>query len=263
MAAVPVTDTEGYTSYIGWGARHTFRNSSGIPYVLVASDVGASRTLYMYKGDGTSPTDFTPADSITGLSDVACADVAGAIDSSDVIHIAYYDQYDKDTPLLYATFRADGTNDDFNESGTTLVADIGEAPTAGSLYVAVAVDSSDVPHIAYNEYPKISGTATYTVDYINKVGGSWNSAVDVEHTQGADIKRIDICIDADDKPCITYWNATDSDVGTAIGNANNATSFTLHDVAGYANTVSPLTNIRFKFTTVNIDDGKILMFGLN
>lgn len=34
-------------------------------------------------------------------------------------------------------------------------------------------------------------------------------------------------------------------------------------MAGYANTTSALTNIRFKMGSGNIDDGKILMFGLN
>jgi len=33
--------------------------------------------------------------------------------------------------------------------------------------------------------------------------------------------------------------------------------------AGYANTTSALTNIRFQFDSGNIDDGKILMFGLD
>ena len=32
---------------------------------------------------------------------------------------------------------------------------------------------------------------------------------------------------------------------------------------GYANTTSALTNIKFNFASGNIDDGKILMFGLN
>jgi len=32
---------------------------------------------------------------------------------------------------------------------------------------------------------------------------------------------------------------------------------------GYANTTSPLTNIRFKFDSGNIDSGTILMYGLN
>ena len=34
-------------------------------------------------------------------------------------------------------------------------------------------------------------------------------------------------------------------------------------VAGYANTTSALTNIQFTFASGNIDDGKILMFGIN
>jgi len=34
-------------------------------------------------------------------------------------------------------------------------------------------------------------------------------------------------------------------------------------VAGYANTTSALTNIKFQMSSGNIDDGKILMFGLN
>jgi hypothetical protein len=34
-------------------------------------------------------------------------------------------------------------------------------------------------------------------------------------------------------------------------------------VGGYANTVSPLTNIRFKMSSGNIDSGTILMYGIN
>ena len=34
-------------------------------------------------------------------------------------------------------------------------------------------------------------------------------------------------------------------------------------VAGYANTTSALTNIKFQMSSGNIDDGKILMFGIN
>ena len=34
-------------------------------------------------------------------------------------------------------------------------------------------------------------------------------------------------------------------------------------MAGYANTTSALTNIKFQMSSGNIDDGKILMFGLN
>jgi len=33
--------------------------------------------------------------------------------------------------------------------------------------------------------------------------------------------------------------------------------------AGYFNTTSALTNIKFQMSSGNIDDGKILMFGIN
>jgi len=36
-----------------------------------------------------------------------------------------------------------------------------------------------------------------------------------------------------------------------------------HYTAGYANTTDDLTNIKFQMSSGNIDDGKILMFGLN
>jgi hypothetical protein len=48
--------------------------------------------------------------------------------------------------------------------------------------------------------------------------------------------------------------------GNHTSNANISTN---GFIAGYANTTSALTNIRFKASSGNIDDGKILMFGLN
>lgn len=40
--------------------------------------------------------------------------------------------------------------------------------------------------------------------------------------------------------------------------------FSVNDkIGGYANTVSPITNIRFKLSSGNIDAGKILMYGIN
>lgn len=43
------------------------------------------------------------------------------------------------------------------------------------------------------------------------------------------------------------------------GNAYSVSPF----IAGYANTTSALTNIKFQMSSGNIDDGKILMFGLD
>ena len=50
----------------------------------------------------------------------------------------------------------------------------------------------------------------------------------------------------------------------ARGNGFNTTPTSIEfNIAGYANTVSPLTNIIFRMSSGNIDDGKILMFGVN
>ena len=50
---------------------------------------------------------------------------------------------------------------------------------------------------------------------------------------------------------------------TMSNNYNHGSLSVNQPTAGYCNTTSPLTNIRFKFSSGNIDDGKILMFGLN
>ena len=48
-----------------------------------------------------------------------------------------------------------------------------------------------------------------------------------------------------------------------VNTAHNA-NYTRNDyTGGYANTVLPLTNIRFKMSSGNIDSGTILMYGLN
>ena len=50
----------------------------------------------------------------------------------------------------------------------------------------------------------------------------------------------------------------------ARNNAVNPNDYQVETyTAGYCNTVSPLTNIIFRMSSGNIDDGKILMFGLN
>jgi hypothetical protein len=50
----------------------------------------------------------------------------------------------------------------------------------------------------------------------------------------------------------------------ATGEQNAANDFSHNGfIAGYANTTSALTNIKFQMSSGNIDDGKILMFGLN
>ena len=157
--------------------------------------------------------------------------VSAAIDSSDIIHIAYMSDAGKASPLLYATFRADGVNDDWLTTDVSLVADVGEDPTAiTNLYTAIAIDSADKPHIAFTRRLKLGGTLTFILSYINKTSGSWGTVYDVEATQGKDIANCYLTIDYSDLPVVAYLNSTDGDIGAAIGNGNNATSYTINDV---------------------------------
>ena len=61
--------------------------------------------------------------------------------------------------------------------------------------------------------------------------------------------------------------SSDTYVKHWISRGNNMTYDFFYSVdtltAGYANTTSALTNIKFQMSSGNIDDGKILMFGLN
>ena len=155
--------------------------------------------------------------------------VSAAIDSDDVIHIAYMSDAGKASPLLYATFRADGINDDWLTTDVSLVADIGEDPTAiTNLFTAIAIDSSDVPHIVFNRYLKIGGASTFVLSYINKVGGTWGTVYDIHYVQSAHCYFPDLSIDYDDKPAVTF--IATSACRVAIGNVNNATLFTTHSV---------------------------------
>ena len=54
---------------------------------------------------------------------------------------------------------------------------------------------------------------------------------------------------------VKHFLGTTSDTNKDIAILNNF-------VAGYANTTSPLTNIKFQMDTGNIDDGTILMYGI-
>jgi len=65
---------------------------------------------------------------------------------------------------------------------------------------------------------------------------------------------------------ILYNPSSSTFVKHFIGNSNfyNHGDYTVNTyIAGYANTTSALTNIKFQFDSGNIDDGKILLFGLN
>jgi len=51
-------------------------------------------------------------------------------------------------------------------------------------------------------------------------------------------------------------------IGRMTSHSSSNYTYDLY-TAGYANTTSALTNIKFEMSSGNIDDGKILMFGVN
>ena len=113
MAAVNITNDANTIKQVN-GQRQVFRNSAGIPYVLV-ENVDDS-TIDIYKGNSTTPTSFALQDD-AGASHPDDAGIygspSGVIDSSDIIHIVYMEDDDATSACRYVQFRADGTNDDF------------------------------------------------------------------------------------------------------------------------------------------------------
>ena len=203
--------------------RVSVRTSSGIPYVVQWTSGG---DIQVFKGNGTNPTSFSEQDSSNKPSTSGYGAVSCAIDSSDIIHIAYMYDNAKYSELRYVTFI---TSSDSFSGNTTVISDLGEDPTTvTNLYSSIAIDSSDVPHIAYVGVEKNAGTIGQVVNYVNKVGGSWNSSVEVEgQTDNLDCIAPDIAIDADDVPVIGYLGSSSSYARFAFGSGNNATSFTL------------------------------------
>lgn len=234
--AFNVTSASGDNFALRNGRGQIVRNSSGIPYLVLNCDPDTDSVfeeIQVWKGNAASPTSFSEVDGSGGNkpSGTDIRGVSAAIDSNDYIHISWLDDQGKSSPLKYIRFRADGTNDDWFEAEATVVSDIGEDPTATSLNTAIAVDSNDVPHIVYNEYPKIGGTATYVGMYVNKTSGTWQTPIQLYYNQGNDVQAVDICIDYDNYPYIAFVPLAGTKYAyTAIGNANNATSFTSQNV---------------------------------
>ena len=219
MASVPVTSAN-TNSQLG-GARVNLRNSAGIPYVIVLDETNGA--IQVWKGNSTTPTAFTEQDSASNPQNTRYVAPSACIDSTDIIHIAYYDENGKTSALRYVTF--DTSTDTF--SGDISVKDIGGATPVNS-GTAISIDTNDIPHIAWVDSVSNMGTDYDTVYYVNRVGGAWNTEVEIEGgTATKNCAYPDIAIDSDNVPIVVYRNSTDSNVEFSGGNINNASSFTL------------------------------------
>ena len=227
MAAITVTSANNNRTING--NRVCVRTAAGIPYVVVNDYTDES--IEVWKGDAATPTAFTEQDTANNPDNTTYGSMSAAIDSTGIIHIVWCKYVSKSDDLLYITYN---TGTDLFGTIATINADLGGESTAvTNLYTSIAIDSNDIPHVAYVGVEANAGTVGQVVRYENRIGGAWiGTGVEVEgQTGNVDCFKPSITIDADNKPVITYFNNDDFSVGTAIGNANDATSFTLFDIA--------------------------------
>jgi hypothetical protein len=199
-------------SMISRGGRQIVRSSEGILYTFLND--GGNCEIWKSENEGTTWAIQDSAD------DPACSTSEGiAIDSADNLHLIYsiaHPSYD----FIYLPYT---THDD--QFGTSTVIEnytvLDELSTA-----SITIDSKDIPHIVYSFYRESFGYNR--VLYNNRNGGVWK-------TSGIEIETVfsyfvDITIDEDDIPIITYINTDNSDLTASVGNQNDASSFTSYDV---------------------------------
>lgn len=237
MASVNVTNNA-TTHSQQRGNRVLVRNSSGTPYVVMTDEDATG--IQVWKGNSTTPTSFSEQDAGNAPASGVYGSVSAAIDSTDIIHIVYMEDDGKTSACRYVTFDADGTTDTYS-GDTDIDSNLGGDPvTINQLFSAIAIDSNDVPHVVYTRSDSNMGADYQTATYSNRIGGSWRSGVEIEGaTAEFNVEDYDIAIDADNLPVVSYYRINSAFRG-AIGNANNATSFTLQTFNSGVNNQSPI-----------------------
>jgi len=158
--------------------RSVIRDSNDNVYVVVetGSDIKA------YKGNVSGePASFAEQDSGNNPTGNDNFGAATAIDSTGLLHIAYYFDdpaaHGAQKEMLYATFRTSAhptTQDVWNIVDESIVNLDDSAGNFGfTKIVAMTIDADDVPHISYIDETKDMGNDFNTIYYINRIGGSW------------------------------------------------------------------------------------------
>lgn len=194
-------------TFTGMGSR-VLRTSDGTLYITFNNN----GDLEVWKSlDGRT---FVEMDSGDGPTDINAPDeVATAIDSSDIIHIIYVNNTDPED-VNYVTF--DTSTDQFATSETAI-----NVFTTGNSFrgIDISIDSNDIPHVVGARY----GTQN-RIYYGNRIGGSWNSIDDVY--TGVALWKPSLTLNEDNIPEISFFDSSNDDLVAALGNANNATTFT-------------------------------------
>lgn len=212
------------SAFIQNSNRSTVRTSAGTIYQILNVVVGGSTSyIEVWKSsDGTSWAEQDHAHAPN--SGAVYSGATGAIDSAGIIHIVYRNEASMTPTMRYVQFNT--ATDLFQNDAQITTLSAAEHGACG-----VAVDSNDKPHAFWTESITNMGTSYRTLQYSNRISGSWATKVEVYGQ--ASTKAVDfgpsMLIDNNNKPQLAFVVSTDSKIRAAIGNANNATSFTLSD----------------------------------
>jgi len=183
--------------------------------------------------------DISVFKSTTGLSTWVAQDTAnapsnanysspsGVLDSTGIIHIIY-------VGLLEVRYVKFNTNTD------AFTGDAQITTTTSTNVVSITIDVNDIPHAVWTDILVTFGTVYYS----NMIGGVWKAKVEVEGTTASKNCRRGSLIIAKDSngvfvPQVVYNNITDGDYSAALGNALDASSWTIQDVELLASTNIP------------------------
>lgn len=204
-------------------SRCVVRDTNGNIYAVILDIAGTNATIRVYKSSngGVTWTDEDASGAPTGTS---YGGASAAIDGNGIIHIAYLGS----PGLRYITFST-VTN---TFSGDTAVASFRKGGWDGA--TAIAVDSNNDTHIVYEDGLKARGNIYNTINYIDNVGAGsgWNKNVEIFGAPNRlNGMMEDILIDQNNVPEVAYLDWHNGYVEAAIGNADQATSFTSQIVA--------------------------------
>jgi hypothetical protein len=187
------------------GARQVVRTSGGTLYAVL--DKGTVLEVWS-SSNGSS---WTKQDTGTTVTVASGTEISAAIDGSNVIHMVYRTAA---AVIKYRTFA----------TGTNLFGTEETVGASNSTVGSLAVDSNNIPHVAY------FNAAGSAINYKNRIGGAWGSIITVAPLTGSSVVVSDITIDEDNLPEVAWTEATANTVNVAVGNLNNATSFTANTV---------------------------------
>ncbi len=203
-----------FSAYFNDEANQILRDTDGTLYaILINGDFISNNHVEIWSSsDGSSWSQQDPSNSPS-----SGWDVSAAIDSNSTIHLLYTSGLGSGN-IYYTTF-----DETFDTTPETLL-------SSANNYVggSIDVDSSDVPHVVFS-WGNFS--LDFNIQYRNRVGGSWNTTRTIDSYSGTTtFTNPNITLNEDDIPEVIYIDFVDNDLSAAVGNQNNATSFTTTDI---------------------------------